>query len=123
METDSKEIDFIQSNLTSAKNVYLKGGNVVMEFADRKYRMGFDHKRVPILLDNDNNNENNNSNDNNNIKIGFVDTKPPVNIDMVKNLRVIDKFSTTVYNKYTSKSGNTKYRTNLEVVIRNFIKG
>lgn len=132
MASEAKTIDFIQSNLTSAKDSYLYGSQVFMNYADRKFRMGFDHKRLIIpstaisVNSNDNDSVNNtiNNSTNNPAIAGLLDTKPLLYSQMAKDLRNVDKFNrTVVYNKFTTKSNNTKYKNNLDLVIRNFVRG
>jgi hypothetical protein len=114
MSSENKTIYFIQQTLTSAKDVYLNGNHVVMNYADRRFRMGFDHKR---LLLNPQKGEDNKFE-------GLLDSKPLLYSRIAKDLRNVDKFNRTmVYNKYTTKSTNTKYKNNLELVIRNFVRG
>jgi len=113
MSSECKTIDFVQKSLTSAKDSYLLGSQVFMNYADRKFRMGFDHKRliipsqdIPTAVD------------------GLLDSKPLLYSQMAKDLRNVDKFNrTVVYNKFTTKSNNTKYKNHLDFVIRNFVRG
>jgi len=113
MSSNSKTIEYVQKSLTSAKDSYLFGSQVFMNLADRRFRMSFDHKRLLVPTP-----------DVSTVVDGLIDSKPLLCSQMAKDLRFVDKFSrTTVYNKFTTKSNNTKYKNNLDFVIRNFIRG
>lgn len=46
LKTESKTIEYIQSRLRSASEVYKHGGHVTMIYRDQQFRMHFDNKRV-----------------------------------------------------------------------------
>lgn len=46
IKTESKTIEFIQSRLRSASEIYKKGGHVTMQYRDQLFRMHYDNRRV-----------------------------------------------------------------------------
>jgi hypothetical protein len=110
-----KFFEFTQKRLRSAKDIFTNGGHVTISYKDQKFRMFYDNRREVIEPE------------------GFIgydlsntllDTKPLVNIIQAQKRRFISKFPYTYsYNKLSSSRLSTKYRSYLEVGVRNFIKG
>jgi hypothetical protein len=46
MKTDSKEIEYIQTRLRSATDIYKQGGHVTMVYKDQSFRLHYDNKRL-----------------------------------------------------------------------------
>lgn len=76
LNTEIKTIEFIQSRLRSATDVYKQGGHVTKIYRDQQFRMHFDNKRVLIPLNNN---------------IGLMDSKPLNTVKHGENLRYISK--------------------------------
>jgi len=103
-----KSFNFLTSRLRSAKDIYLKGGHVTMIFSDQIYRVMFDNKRV--ILDKD-------------LNVTLFESKPLKNVEEGKMLRYISKLPKTITYSKMSGSGNKNiYKSNEELMIRNFIK-
>jgi Ni/Co efflux regulator RcnB len=52
-KSESKTIEYIQSRLRSASDIYKKGGHVTMVYRDQQFRMHFYNKRVledPLVI-------------------------------------------------------------------------
>jgi len=45
-QSESKTIEYIQSRLRSATDIFKKGGHVTMVYKDQQFRMHYDNKRV-----------------------------------------------------------------------------
>nr|CAA73185.1 DNA polymerase [Cryphonectria parasitica] len=116
MTGEDRVIEFIQSSLRSAKDIYMHGGHVTKTYADRVFRMEYDNKRVlniPVeLLEEDKFNNH------------LLDSSPAKNVKTVEGLRFLRCIHRkNVYNKMTSKAGSSKYKSDLDLAIRNFVKG
>lgn len=114
MRSESKSLEFIQSRLRSATDIYKKGGHVTMIHRDQIFRMHFDNRRelagtvtTPGALE------------------SLIDSQPLKSIAQGRNLRTITKISKTkAFGRYNSvgKSKN-KYKNTEEVAVRHFLKG
>lgn len=115
LKSSKKHFEFVQKRLRGAKDIYLKGGHVTTEYKDQKFRMFHDNRREIIEpLD---------------FK-GFdvsevlFDSAPLVNIEQAKKQRFISKFPfNSTYSKFDSKRVGSRYKSFLEIGVRNFIKG
>jgi hypothetical protein len=45
IKTENKTLEFVQSSLRSASDVYKKGGHVTMKYRDQIFRMHYDNRR------------------------------------------------------------------------------
>lgn len=112
VKTEIKTLGFVQSRLRSATEIYKKGGQVTMVRRDQIFRMHFDNRRlldwettIPSTIEK------------------FIDSKPLLDISQGQNLRFIGRLSKNKqYGKYTSIKTVTNYKSQEEVVIRNFLK-
>lgn len=113
-KTDIKTVEFVQSRLRSASEIYKRGGHVTMVRRDQLFRMHFDNRRVlewettiPTQIE------------------CLVDSKPLRDIKHGQNLRAISKISKNkLFGKYTSGGTNErKYSRVEDVAVRNFLKG
>ena len=113
IKSENKTLEFIQSRLRSATDIYKKGGHVIMQHRDQLFRLHFDNRRrldweptIPSSIEQ------------------LVDSKPLDNIEEGKNLRGISRlYKAKLYGKYTSEGkGISSYRNSEEIVIRNFLK-
>ena len=126
--TESKSIEYIQTRLRSAKDIFKHGGHVTMLFKDQQFRMHFDNKRLLIsdsVISNSISISNSNSNSNSNpIDEILLDSKPLTSVSQGENLRFISKLpKVKQYQKY-SNTGivANKYSQNEDLVIKNFVK-
>jgi hypothetical protein len=114
MKSEHKTIEYIQSRLRSATDIYKKGGHVTMQNRDQLFRMFFDNRRmlmgettIPASTE------------------VFIDSLPLQTKSEGENLRFISSLhKKKLYGKYTS-TGNkvSKYINNEEIAVRNFLKG
>lgn len=117
MGGEDRVIEFIQGSLRSAKDIYLHGGHVTKTYADRVFRLEYDNKRVLNLPIESSNLSNDYSNT-------LLDSSPANDVDVVKKLRFLSGVHRkTIYNKMSNSVGNSKYKSNLDLAIRNFVKG
>jgi hypothetical protein len=116
LKSETKTLEFRQSRLRSATEIYVKGGHVTMVHKDQIFRMHFDNRRVlewestiPSTIEH------------------LIDSKPLTTISHGKNLRFISRLSK---NKLYAKYLGVKRKENIsssnkeeEVIVRTFIKG
>lgn len=114
VKSEDKTIEFVQTRLRSATDIYKKGGNVTMLHRDQLFRMHYDNRRllewettIPSSIEQ------------------LVDSKPLEGINQGKNLRYISQISKRqLYGKYISSGKVLKsYGSKDEIAIRNFLKG
>ena len=112
IKSEHKTMEFTQSRLRSAADVYNKGGHVTMQYRDQIFRMHYDNRRV--------------LNWNTTIPSSvecLVDSIPLETVTQGKNLRFIGRMSKTkLYGKYTSE-GRGKSKTKEDMIVRYFIYG
>lgn len=109
-------IEFVQSGLRSAKDIYLKGGHVTRTYTDRVFRMEFDNKRVLNIPEGLNNLQN--------LENTLLDSSPADNAGILKRLRFLGSIhKLRNYNKSTTKLTGKNYKSYIDLGIRNFIKG
>lgn len=105
---DSKDVEYIQRSLRSAKTISLEGGNVTAVYRDQVFRMCHDHRRKlhaePVTGN-------------------LFDSSPVQNSDEALALRYLNtRYRAKIYNE-TSHSGSwTKYRKYSDLAVRTFIK-
>lgn len=117
IKSETKTLEFSQSRLRTATEIYKKGGHVTMLHRDQLFRMHFDNRRVlevestiPPTIE------------------LLIDSKPLTSVSQGKNLRFISRLSKNkLYAKYTSE-GKSKISISSrnkeeEVIVRTFIKG
>jgi hypothetical protein len=46
LKSNEKTLEFVQSRLRSASDIYKKGGHVTMLYRDQVFRMHFDNRRL-----------------------------------------------------------------------------
>jgi hypothetical protein len=113
MKSDAKVIEYQQSSLRSASEIYKKGGHVTMKYRDQLFRMHFDNRRVLAWETS--------------IPSGqevLIDSTPITTVKEGENLRFIGSLvKKKLYGKYTSSVGKSKYSSSLELVVRSFVKG
>lgn len=117
LKSDTKTLEFSQSRLRSASEIYKKGGHVTMIHRDQIFRMHFDNKRVlewectiPSTIEH------------------LIDSKPLTSVSQGKNLRFLSRMSKNkLYAKFTNDVKNKKNisckNKEKEGLIRSFVKG
>jgi hypothetical protein len=117
LKSETKTLEFRQSRLRSATEIYNKGGHVTMVYKDQIFRMHYDNRRVlewestiPASIEH------------------LIDSKPLTNVSHGKNLRFIGRLSKNKqYAKYLSgvksKENISSSNKEEEVIVRTFIKG
>ena len=110
-------MEYVQSRLRSASDIYKQGGHVTPVYRDQLFRMHYDNRRLivepekPADFDNFNN--------------CLLDSKPVRNVNEALNLRFISKISKAgLYSKQTRGGGvSNTYKTYEDLAVRNFLKG
>lgn len=109
-----KYFEFVQQRLRGAKDIYLKGGHVTRNIRDQIFRLFYDNRRQiehNKLEDFDMSNK-------------LLDSIPLISSDECLRMRFLSKLPFTLpYNKNTSRRKVSKYRSFLDVAVRNFLKG
>lgn len=128
LKNDNKLIEFTRRSLRSAKDIFKKGGHVTSELRDQVFRLLYDNRRLiiegefgdvtpvtPVTP----------VNTQNPIDLSncLLDSKPLKNTDQCRTFRFLSNYPKVVpFNKTNRNKTNTKYKTGLEVAVRNFIK-
>lgn len=116
ISSPDKSFSFIQQSLRQANEIYKKGGHVIMNYADRNYKLTFDNKRQ-IVFDDENNA---------NVDPGkcLLNSKPWECVENCGDVRgLLSIVNTKDYSKILSKPGSQSYKRYIEVGVRSFIKG
>jgi hypothetical protein len=107
-----KNLEYIQTTLRSAKDIFKSGGHVTKLFQDQVYRLLYDNRR--LIIDSKNKDTN---------TFELLDSKPLKDITEGANLRNTSRFLHTIfYNRRTHKVVTAKYKNYIELAVRNFIK-
>lgn len=115
MAGEDRIIEYIQTSLRSAKDIYIHGGHVTKTFSDRIMKLEYDNKRI-INIPQD-------LKDNRDFSNVLLDSSPAVDKNSIDGLRFLSSVhKRSVYSKVTSASGNSKYKNYEDLAIRNFIK-
>lgn len=116
LSTDEKSLEYVQSSLRSAKDIYKDGGHVTMIYKDQLFRLQYDNRRkivVPEGLES-----------NTDFSSILLDSNPVLNAEESKNLRYISKLhKSRLYNKSSNILSGNKYKDYSDLAVRNFIKG
>ena len=122
MNSEGKKLDFVQTSLRSAIDIYKKGGHVTPTYSDRIFRMWFDNRRtIKIPLDLVDYFKDSNKIDYSNI---LLDSNPLKDLDEGKLYRFYGNLNkTTIYEKKASNKVSNVYKSYLDLAIRNFLKG
>ena len=115
LSSDNKMFEFTQKRLRGAKDIFTKGGHVTQTLRNQTFRMFYDNRRQIIETE---------------ASLGFdmscslLDSSPVESKKESLRLRFLSKLPFSLpYQVGTSKSQNSKYRSYLDVAVRNFIKG
>jgi hypothetical protein len=115
MQNSEKYLEFIQTSLRSAKDIYKEGGHVTMTYKDQIFRIHFDNRRrivVPLELE-----------DNFDWSNILLDSLPLTDVTEGRTLRFISKLhKVNVYNKYSTGTSLNTYKNYSDLAVRNFIK-
>jgi hypothetical protein len=102
-----KELTFIQKQLRSGKDIFKHGGHVTDVLSDKLFRLIYDNKRFIIEDDNKT----------------LLDSRHLNTIAEGSLLRFISKLpKTSLYSKNMSNPVSGKYKSKIELYVRNFIK-
>lgn len=113
---DDRIIEFIQSSLRSAKDIYVKGGHVTSIYSDRVYRMDFDNKRILDVPINCQNTQD--------MSHQIFDSLPSKTVSDSEGLRFLASVhKKRDYHRTSSQTGGSKYKSFKDTAVRNFIKG
>jgi hypothetical protein len=116
LKSEDKSLEFIQKSLRSALDIYREGGHVTPVYKDQIFRLLYDNRRLIIIPKGYEN-----TFDFSNI---LLDSNPAPNKEFSKTLRFLSNFyKQSIYNKGTSVSSGNRYKTYIELAVRNFIKG
>lgn len=115
-KSPTKSIDYIQTRLRSAKDIFSQGGHVTMVYKDQKFRMHFDNKRVlevPLI----------NISTDGLLSEVILDSLPLNTITHGENLRFISKLNKLKqYSRFSSPLGANRYKKHEDLAITNFLK-
>ena len=115
LKSEEKSIEFIQSSLRSALDLYKKGGHVTMNYRDQIFRLHYDNRRLIKELDNI---------DNIDFSSILLDSDPLEDVKHCGTLRYLGKLhKQSLYNKTSSALTGNRYKDYTDLAIRNFIKG
>lgn len=121
LNSEGKDIVFINRRLKSAMDVYKHGGNITMEYRDQVFRLMHDNKRKMIVKGKDNG-----------VGIvvpdsplnGFYDSNPLADIKEGILLRYLVKrpYFKKYQKRLSTKVFKNQYKNVLEIMVRNFIR-
>lgn len=101
-----KVIEYIQTGLRGANEIYKEGGHVVSKQSDRNFSIEYDNRRSIIETEK-----------------SFLDSNPWKNVIEYGKIRVLkNTVSKPVFNKSYIESMSKSYRSQLETSVRSFIK-
>ena len=107
LKSDDKKIDFLATSLRSASKIYKEGGHVTMIYKDQSYSLFYDNKR---RIESDSENTLKDSLPLNDTQEGLIYRKLSLS------------GSKSIYLKNLSQKTVKKYKSYLELGIRNFVK-
>jgi hypothetical protein len=109
LKTETKTIEYIQSRLRSATDIFKRGGHVTKVYRDQQFRLQFDNKRILNSTD---------------FCTGLIDSTPLPSVKHGENLRYMSKLpKLKQYSKFSGSISDNKYKNMVDIGIRNFIKG
>lgn len=104
---ECKAIDYIQTGLRSASDIYKKGGHVLMTFKDRSFNLDFDNKRCIDSKED----------------VSMSDSEPWKNIKPFVRIRELYNNTTKpVYTKCFIGNQSKSYKSYIETSVRGFVK-
>lgn len=116
LKSEDKSWVFVQNSLRSALDIYKGGGHVTRVYKDQMFRLQYDNKRLIIIPKGYEN-----TIDFSNI---LLDSIPVPNKEFSKTLRFLSKFhKQSIYSKGTSTSSGNKYKSYIDLAVRNFLRG
>lgn len=109
LNTREKKIHYLSQTLRSASTIYKKGGHVTMEYKDQSYSFKYDNKRKII--------------DDEYPDARLRDSLPMRDIEEALFYRSLTKLgSKSTYQKNLPQNPSKKYKSYIELGIRNFVK-
>jgi hypothetical protein len=101
--------------LRGANEIYKHGGHITPIYKDKIFRLLFDNGR---LIEDDS------SNQGFDLSVKLLDSKPLNTVEQGVNSRYLSKMQwTNLYNKNTTMKKGSVYKNQLDIAVRNFIKG
>jgi hypothetical protein len=115
MQKEDKFFDYTQQSLRGAKDIWQKGGHVTRKFRDQVFRLYYDNRRQIVETEDFKDHDMSNK---------LFDSRPLHSKSDCIRLRFLSKLPFNLpYQRNSSKSKNTSYKSYLNIAIRNFIKG
>lgn len=110
-----KTVDFTQTGLRSATDIYQKGGCLIAKYKDQKYSFYYDNKRQVV--------DNGGGMLRENGDVCLLDTKPWKTVEEYARIRILNKTvkNPIFSNGFPTQQGNT-YNSYIETGVRGFIK-
>ena len=119
LKNENKFFEFTAFSLRGAKDIFEKGGHVTPIRKEQTFRLFHDNRRT--IKETYQMKKSDNSFWN--LSKVLLDSEPLKDKNHCKTLRFLSKFPITLpYNKQSANKSRTKYKSNLDVGIRNFIK-
>lgn len=116
LKGEDKSWVFVQNSLRSALDIYKGGGHVTRVYKDQMFRLQYDNKRLIIIPKG--------YEDTIDFSNILLDSIPVPNKEFSKTLRFLSKFhKQSIYSKGTSTSSGNKYKSYIELAVRNFLRG
>jgi len=117
MKSPDKEIEYIQTSLRSALDLYRSGGHVTMVYKDQIFRLHYDNRREILEPNGLDESEIDTSST-------LFDSKPVVDTLQCASMRSLSKIhKEKVYNRQSSVKSSNTYNDKLDLAVRNFVKG
>ena len=106
IKSDNRVIEYIQTGLRSANDLYKHGGHVIPTYKDRSFSFEYDNKRRIVETDET-----------------ILDSIPWLNTLEYGRIRdLLETASKPVYSKHYVTSGSKEYKSTIETGVRGFVK-
>lgn len=135
LKKESKSLEYVQTSLRSAKNIFLDGGHVCPTYRDMVFRMKFDNRRLikheeieafwdpKLMMMNKSKKSIEDIYNNNNGLWILLDSEPLQDKTQCYNIRFISKMlKDKPYNHLTSTPRKSLYTNGIQLAARNFVK-
>ena len=117
LSKEDKSIEYIQSSLRSAKDIFKQGGHVTPLYKDQVFRLHYDNRRVIQIPDNLKGKPYD-------LSKTLLDSLPVEDKEFCSNLRRVSKLhKNKIYNRETSQLSGNIYKNYTDLAVRNFVKG
>lgn len=120
----NKDVEFIQTSLRSATDIYKDGGHVIQKYKDQKFSLNYDNKRCLISKMTNQSSYKTNAKDLSVVSLDLLDSKPWSTIDQYAKIRMLkETISAPKFLKGIPPLPQGKgYKNYIETAIRSFIK-